>query len=50
MSFFFSFTKSKNRKAGQVLSVRVGTSERWEKVEKGFGRVDIVQILCTHIC
>jgi hypothetical protein len=23
---------------------------QWEKVGKGSGRVNIVQILCTHVC
>jgi hypothetical protein len=26
------------------------TSERGEDVGKGYRRVDIVQILCTHVC
>jgi hypothetical protein len=47
--FFFSFTKSENRRAEQVLR---GVCYQWErkKVGKGHGRVKIVQILCTHVC
>jgi hypothetical protein len=50
MSFFFSFSFSKleNKRAKQVLSgglVPVG-----REVWKGCRRVDIVQILCTHVC
>jgi hypothetical protein len=28
----------------------VGTNERGEEVGKGHGKVNIVQILCTHVC
>jgi hypothetical protein len=41
---FFSFTKSENRRAEQVLFWR------GEKVGKGCERMNIVQILCTHLC
>jgi hypothetical protein len=34
----------------RVLSGRVGTSGSGEEVEKGYGRVNMVQILCTHVC
>jgi hypothetical protein len=44
MSFFF-FYKVENRRAEQVLSV--GGGRKWEK---GYGRVNMVQILCTHVC
>jgi hypothetical protein len=48
---FFSFTKSENRRAEQVLPggwlVPVG---REEAVGKGCERVSIVQRLCTHVC
>jgi hypothetical protein len=43
---FFLFTKSENRRAEQVLP---GTSGRGEKVEKGCGRANILQILCTQV-
>jgi hypothetical protein len=58
--FFFSFTKSENRRAEQVLPSQKesGTNDRgeeirkggrrWEEVEKGLSRVNMVQILCTH--
>jgi hypothetical protein len=48
--FFFSFTKSENRRAEQVTSAWVGTSGREEKVGKGCGRLNVVQILYTHVC
>jgi hypothetical protein len=47
---FFSFTKSENRRMEQVLPGGLGTSGRVEEVGKGCGRVNIVQILCTHVC
>jgi hypothetical protein len=47
---YFSFTESENRRVEQVLPVGVGTSGRWEDVGKGCGRVNTVQILCTHVC
>jgi hypothetical protein len=50
MFSYFSFTKSQNRTAEQVLSVRVGSSGRREFVEKGCRRVNKVQILHTHVC
>jgi hypothetical protein len=46
----FSSTKSENRKMGQVLSGDFGTSGSREKVGKGPGMVNIVQILCTQVC
>jgi hypothetical protein len=45
----FSFTKLENRRMEQILSGGVDTSGRGEKVGKGCGRVNIVQILCTHV-
>jgi hypothetical protein len=44
MSFFFFYTMGE-----QVLPEGVGTNGR-EEVEKGHRRVNIVQILYTHIC
>jgi hypothetical protein len=36
----------------QVLRAGVGIWYQWEgeEVGKGCGRVNIVQILCTHVC
>jgi hypothetical protein len=48
--FFLSFAKSENRRAEQALSGRVDTSGRGEKVGKRYGRVNMMQILCTHEC
>jgi hypothetical protein len=45
MSLFFLFTKLEDRRAELVLSVGVGTSRREEVVEKGYRRMNIVQIL-----
>jgi hypothetical protein len=46
MSFFFSFTKSEDRRAKQVLPGRGGgTNGRVEEVGKGGEQVDMVQIL-----
>jgi hypothetical protein len=47
---FFSFTKSDNRRVEQVLPKNVSTSGRGEEVEKEYWRVNVVQILCTHVC
>jgi hypothetical protein len=49
---FFSFTKSENRRAEQVLpgGGGVGTRRRCKEVGKGCGRVNMVQILCTYVC
>jgi hypothetical protein len=38
------------RRRGQVLSEGFDTSGRVEEVGKGYGRVNIVQILCTYVC
>jgi hypothetical protein len=46
----FSFTKSENRKAEQVLSWGVGTSGSGKEVGKRVEEVNMVQILCTHVC
>jgi hypothetical protein len=42
ISFFFSFTKSDNRRAEKVLSEGVGTSGRREEVGKRLRRVNMV--------
>jgi hypothetical protein len=34
----------------QVLPGDVGTSGRGRRRGKGHGRVNVVQILCTHVC
>jgi hypothetical protein len=46
---FFSFAKSQNERTEQVLS-RGLVPVVGEDVGKGFRRVNIVQILCTHVC
>jgi hypothetical protein len=50
MSFIISLRKFKNRRVEQVLFNGVGTSGRREEVGKGCGKVNIVQILCAHVC
>jgi hypothetical protein len=47
---FFSFTKSENRRAEQVLPGEVGTSGRGEEAGKGCKKVNMMHILCTHVC
>jgi hypothetical protein len=44
--FFFFEIKGQEGRIGTVWQVPVGG----EDVEKGCSRVDMVQILCTHIC
>jgi hypothetical protein len=39
--FFFSFTKSENRREEQVLPGRFDTSRRGEEVRKGCKRVNV---------
>jgi hypothetical protein len=46
---FFSFTKSENKWAKQVMPGML-VLVRGEKLGKGQGKVNIVQILCTHVC
>jgi hypothetical protein len=47
----FLLTKSENRRVKQVLSQGAGTSEGgFENVDKGCGRMNMVQILYTHVC
>jgi hypothetical protein len=49
--FFLFFMKSENTRAEQILlGGGVGDSRSGEEVRKGCGRVNIVQILCTHVC
>jgi hypothetical protein len=45
-----SLTTLENRRAEQVLPGGYGTSGRGEEVGKGCGNVNVVQILCTHVC
>jgi hypothetical protein len=47
---FFSFTKSENSRAEEVLPGGVGIRGRGEKLGNVCSRVNIVQILCTHVC
>jgi hypothetical protein len=46
---FFFFTKSENSRAEQVLPEGLNQWEV-EEVEKGRGRVNMGQILCTLVC
>jgi hypothetical protein len=48
----FSFAKSQNRRAEHVLygGRGVGTNESGKDVGKECRKVNIVQILCTHVC
>jgi hypothetical protein len=50
MSYLFSFTKSENRGAEWVLSEGSLPAVGVEDMGKGCGRVNMVQILCTHVC
>jgi hypothetical protein len=51
MSFFYlSFAKLENGRAEQVLPGEADTSGREEEVEKGCRKVNMVLILCTHLC
>jgi hypothetical protein len=50
MSFFFLFYKIRKQEGGTGLVWGVGISGSVEEVGKGFGRVNIVQILCIHVC
>jgi hypothetical protein len=47
---FFSFIKSENWTAEQVLSGGTGTSWKSEYVGKGCEKVNMVQIHCIHVC
>jgi hypothetical protein len=47
---FFSFTKPENKRAEQILPGGVGTSGSGEEVGKRCRRMDVVEILCTHVC
>jgi hypothetical protein len=54
MSFFFSFTKSENRcRTGPAVAGRegwIGARGRGKVIGKVYKMVNMVQILCTHIC
>jgi uncharacterized Fe-S cluster-containing MiaB family protein len=47
---FFLFIKSENRRAEQVLSEVLVAVWKGEEVEKGCGMMNMVEILCTHVC
>jgi hypothetical protein len=47
---FFFFTKLKNRRAECILSVGVGPNGRGRMWGKCAGGVNILQILCIHVC
>jgi hypothetical protein len=46
----FSFTKLEDWWAEQVLSGELVSVGLGEEVGKGCGRVNMAQILCTHVC
>jgi hypothetical protein len=46
--FFYKIGEQEGRKCHP--GVGVGTCMRGEEVRKGFGRVNIIQMLCTHVC
>jgi hypothetical protein len=50
MSFFFFYKIRKKKRTGQFLPGGNGTSGRGEDVGKGCVRVNIVQLLYTHVC
>jgi hypothetical protein len=51
MSLFFPFSKSENKRVEQVLSGGSGlVPVGGEDVEEGCKRLNIVQVLCTHVC
>jgi hypothetical protein len=49
MAFFFSFYKSGEQEGRTGPLWGVGTSGRREDVGKGCRRVNMMQILCTHV-
>jgi hypothetical protein len=49
MSLSF-FTKLENGRQNRSCLGGAGTSGRREKVGKGYGSMNIVQILCKHVC
>jgi hypothetical protein len=50
MTFFNSFKKQEIQRGEQVLP-RAGAGGRgWNQCKEGGGRVNIVQILCAHVC
>jgi hypothetical protein len=52
MSFFFllfCLYKIGEQEDGTGMPGGIGTSERWEEVGKGYRRVNMVKILCTHV-
>jgi hypothetical protein len=46
----FFFHKNREQEDSRVLSGGVVTSGREEDVGRGYRRVNMVQILCTHVC
>jgi hypothetical protein len=46
---FFSFTKSNNNTAEEVLPGVLVPVEGEEKVGKGYRLVNMLEILCTHV-
>jgi hypothetical protein len=48
-NMLFSFSKTENKKTKQALSGGVDTSGTGEDVGKRCKRVNVVEILCTHV-
>jgi hypothetical protein len=46
---FFSFTKSENMRTEHVMSGGVAATSGREEMGNGCERMNIVQILCTHV-
>jgi hypothetical protein len=46
---FFSFYKIRAQEGRTGPACGVGTNGRWEGVDKGCRKVNIVQILCIHV-
>jgi hypothetical protein len=48
--FFLYIIGEQEGGTGLALGAWFGTSQRGEEVGKGCRRVNMVQILCTHVC
>jgi hypothetical protein len=48
--YFYFFTKIKNRRKKQFLSGGGLVPVAGEDVGKGCGRMNLMKILCTHVC
>jgi hypothetical protein len=47
---FITFTKSENKRVEVVLPGKRVVISGGKEMGKGYGKVNIVQILCTHVC